>query len=89
MEEKIELTPREWEVLRLVNEKIQVSSETLAHLIHGRQTATPRIVGILLELWSKGLVKQGSKVNEYKWTATEEGENLLENQPRPVKPFAL
>lgn len=81
------LTPIEYKVLVLVNEKCLVSKETVAHEIWGRQTAVPRAESILDRLWELQLVSNMGQFKQYRYMILEEGMDYLENAVKPLSEF--
>lgn len=88
-EEKVyaELTPREWQALTLVNEKIVLSPQQLAHLMYGSQSAVNRALSLLEALVYAGYVQALGRIGNFKYATTEAGEDYIENAPKPAKPF--
>lgn len=83
-----ELTPREYQALSLVNEKIVMDGPTLAHIMYKNQTALPRCFELLNNLTVAGYVHM-FQMFPPKFACTEKGEEYLAAQPKPLKPFSL
>lgn len=83
-----DVTPRHYEALALVNEKVVMSGSQLAHLMYKNQSATQRASELLCGLVFVGLLEQYQAFPPM-FTCTEKGEKYLADVPRPVKPFTL
>lgn len=83
-----ELTPREYEALSLVNEKIIMDGSKLAHLMYGNQSGMGRACELLAHLTFSGLIEM-YQTYPPRFTCTEKGEEYLRDTPKPVKPFAF